>query len=128
MQTEEVGHPFAVAVTTAPRPGSSEYLENSRYSIKEAGFPEPVVFADHGMVIPSGVGSSWFSSSRNLGAWGNFHRAVAGLVLRHPKAPASFSKTTCVLLWGHTTGFAVSFGPTSGVEFFRSTPPSRSPG
>ena len=78
---------WAVAVTTAPRPGAS-YLASALRSIEAAGWRPGVVFAEP----ESPGGSPWpvETAARRLWPWPNFQRALRWCVGRSPAAVAIF--------------------------------------
>lgn len=73
---------LAVAVTTAPR--IEDYLPATLESLREAGFPEPMVFAMPGSRLPSRLEAR--CAIGRVYPWPNFLRAMRGLLDAHPDA------------------------------------------
>jgi hypothetical protein len=92
---------WAVGVTTAPR--RLPTLAACLGSLRQAGWPEPRLFADSRIALPdqfSDLPVTWREPL--IGAWPNYYLALAELYLRQPHAGAFFLIQDDALLYGHS--------------------------
>ena len=77
---------WAVGLTTAPRKAST--LHSTLESLAQAGWPDPLVFAEPGSDEEAMKGKRIARREATLGAWPNWYLGLSELVLRDPHADA----------------------------------------